>query len=172
MTRSEKTKPIPHDEVAAAQEADRRESLKLSDPVQRGIKLAQQQALSNARGELSQRLADLQKCTLKRDFSTAGRDAYNRCHAGMVKAAERLAEITGERFTVPAWLAPPTAAEQPTVVIGAPKSTATLVVRDDGTQVAVDTAHAYKETKGHGPSGKGLSLRGPGSNVDPDWVNK
>lgn len=147
------SKPTPHDPAAAAQEAERRESLKLSDPVQRGIRMAQRQALDNARGEVNQRLSDLKKTSLKRDYSQAARDAYNRGHANLVKAAERLAAITGNGVTIPQWLPPPTSEEAPTEVIGAPP--------EDG---------RYKETKGM--KGGGLPLRVPGSAVDPDWMTK
>jgi hypothetical protein len=71
----------------------------------------------------------------------------------VVKVAERLKSIVrdGEKVLMPAWLPPPGQQEQQMTEIGAP---------------AVDLG-MYTETKGMGPSGKGLpGIPIPGSAAD------
>jgi hypothetical protein len=164
MSRAEKTRPIPVDPEAEAQELERRAELNGNDAYQRGMAHAQAQERANAQNALNQGLADLQRVSLNRDTTQAGRDSYNRCWNRVEKAAQRVASITDGAIvdgnvteaavTIPAWLPPPTPTKEQTVTVRAP--------RTDG---------AYRETKGMGPSGKGLPLRGPGSNTDPDWMN-
>jgi hypothetical protein len=76
-----------------------------------------------------------------------------RCHKRVTKAAERVASITDGEVQIPAYIPAPAPTVADTIVIRAPQI--------DG---------GYRESKGHGPSG-GLPLKGPGSNVDPDWIN-
>jgi hypothetical protein len=147
-----------NDPTDAMSEAVRTAELRGSNPYQRGIARAQAQELVNVRGAFLQGLADLKRVTGNRDKNVPGRDAYDRCYQRVTKAGERLALIApeGEVIRMPVWLPPPELTEADTVVVGKPAF-------DVGT---------YKESKGHGPSGKGLPLKGPGSNVDPDWTTK
>src|SRR5947207_11308621 len=119
--KAEKAKPRPVDPEAAAKEQQRREELANSDSVQSGIAAAKEQALTNVRNEVQQRLVDLKRVSLTRDINVPGRASYDRCHASLVKAAERLAEMTGAPVSVPAWLPPPAVGDTPMVQIGAPK---------------------------------------------------
>jgi hypothetical protein len=143
-----------NDSSDAAKEQRRREELAASAPHQRGVQQALAQELTNVRGAFAAGLADLKRATLKRDGTVPGRDAYDRCHLRVTKAAERLAAITGQGVSMPAWIPPPAATEADTVTVAPP---------------AADLG-AYRETKGMGASGAGLPLTGPGSNTDPDWT--
>lgn len=167
MSRSTyKSKPVPVDPEAAAQEHSRREELKDNNAYQRGVLQAQAQERMNAQHALNQGLTDLARVSLNRDTTVAGRDFYNRCHIRVTKAAERVASIMEGAIgddgkviegavSIPAWLPPPTPTKEQTIVVRAP--------RVDGT---------YRESKGLSPDGSGLPLKGPGSQIDPDWVNK
>lgn len=166
MSRAEKRAPFQADPELEAAEARRREELAANGAYRRGVALAEAQERMNAQSALETALADLKRCALKRDTTQAARDAYDRCHGRVVKAAERVASvlvgsigaggkvITDPEIIIPAWIPPPVPTATQTVAIGAPRGST-----------------AYRETKGRGPSG-GLPLRGPGSNTDPDWMNK
>jgi len=158
MSRADKAKPIPADPASVAREADRVAELAASAPYRRGIAQALANELQNVRGVFASALSDLRRATLNRDASVNGRDAYDRSHGKAIKAGARLKSIvpTDEKVLVPAWLPPPGQREQEMVEIGAP---------------AVDLG-GYRESKGNGPSGKGLPIIGPGSNVDPNWLTK
>jgi hypothetical protein len=110
-------------------EAQRREELAASGPYNRGVAQAKQQALDNARLALQSGLLDLKRTTLLRDQSVAGRDSYSRCHAEVVRRAERLSQCSGEGVAVPAWIPPPTAADQATVIVKAPTPAAEPAVK-------------------------------------------
>jgi len=151
-----KSKPLPVDPGAEAQEAERRESLNVNAPYQRGVVHAESLEKSNRRGELAQNLADLKRVTLKRDTTQPARDAYDRKWRAVYAMAERFATAFGETVSMPAYLPPPQATAESTVAIEPGKPA-------DG---------SYRETKGMGPSGKGGPLPGfPGSDADAAWLS-
>jgi hypothetical protein len=155
--------PLPVDHLAVAAEQDRREELSRSEPYRRGILAAEMQERRNAEHALSCELANLKRASLGRDVSAPGRDLYDRCHLRVTRAAERVASIidggldaNGEVITgevlIPAWLAPPTPTQEETVVVRASR-----------------VAGTYRETRGMGPSGKGIPPVIPGSAAD--WTD-
>lgn len=161
----EKRKPLPVDPEAVAFEENRRAELSRNDAYKRLVAQAQATERFNAEGALQTALADLKRCSLKRDTTQPARDAYNRCHLRVTRAAERVCSIidgsiingkvqSGE-VQIPAWLPPPTPTKADTIIVRAP--------RIDGT---------YRERLGLNRDGSGLPLRGPGSNVDPEWLPK
>lgn len=155
--RADKAKTIAVDPASVAREADRVAELAASAPYRRGIAQALENELQNVRGLFAQGLADLRRATLNRDVNIPGRDSYDRCYRRVEKVAQRLKSVArDEKILMPAWIPPPGPKEQEMVEIGAP---------------AVDLG-GYKESAGHGPSGKGLPITGPGSNVDPNWIDK
>ena len=158
MSRVEKAKVRPIDSADVAKETQRVEELRGNSAYQRGVSAALSQELVNVRGLFAQGLADLKKVTVKRDVNIPSRESYDRCYQRVTKVAERLATIVpeGEQVRMPVWIPPPEVTAQDTVVVGRP---------------AYDIG-AYRESKGLGASGKGLPLKGPGSNVDPDWIGK
>jgi hypothetical protein len=147
-------RPKVDDEGAAAEQI-RRDELAGSDAYQRGVQHALRQELANVRGELATRLGDLAKCTVNRDFSQAGRDAYSRCWNNCLKAAQRLKSIVeNEDVSIPDYIPPPSPTEQKMLSVGVP--------RPDG---------SYRETLGLGKSGKGLPPPAAfGSAADSDWM--
>jgi hypothetical protein len=122
------SRPLPIDLEARAREKQRQKDLAESEPVQRGRAQAREQALANVRNEVHARLADLKRTTLNRDLNMPSRNSYNRGHGLLVKAAERLAEMSGEHVSIPAWLPPPSAADVPMVTIGKPQPPVEKVV--------------------------------------------
>lgn len=157
MSRStNKPKPLPVDPEAVAQEAERRESLSVNAPYQRGVVHAESQEKANRRGELMQNLVDLKRVTLNRDTTQPARDAYDRKWRSVHAMAQRFATAFGESVSIPAYLPPPLVTAESTVTIrpGAPA---------DGT---------YLETKGLGSTGKGGPLPGfPGTDANDAWLN-
>lgn len=148
-------KPVPHDPALEASERHRREELARSQPYQAGVAAALAQALSNQKELVQTRFGDVRRTQIKRDLNKQSRASYERTYGNMLREVERLAGMTGKPVSgVPAYY-PPVDDTEHTVTVNPP---------------AVDLGK-YTDTKGMGPSGKGLPVNGPGSNTDPDWVN-
>jgi len=162
-----KSKPLPIDPESQEREADRQAELTNSDsPYMRGMLQAQAQERSNAQHALNSGLADLKRTTLNRDTTVAARDSYDRCWKEVERRAARVASIMDGAIgddgkvidgavTIPAWLPPPAPTKADTIIVRAPRPST-----------------SYAERAGLSPDGTGLPLRGPGSNVDPEWINK
>ena len=172
MSKVNQSKPLPVDHEAAAMEADRRESLAANESHATRVRAAEAQELANRRGELTASFADLQRMKTSRGSLQAAYDGYVRVYRRIERLATVICGVTGESIEVPAF-DPPQVLSQKTRTIGPAPSTAKVIVRDDGTTVTVDTAKAYKETKGKGPSGRGTAgIPIPGSAADHNWVQK
>lgn len=165
-----KSRPLPVDHEAAAQETERRESLAANDAYAAGIRRAQTTELENRQNELKGAISDLRRMRQCRGNFAAALSGYSRVYQRIVRLAETIAGVTGESIEIPEF-DPPQELSTRTRTIGPPKGTAEVVTRPDGTKVTVDTAKAYKETKGKGPSGRGLPPPAiPGSAADSTWL--
>lgn len=136
-----------------AAEANRREALASNTAHQHGVQAALNQFKENCQREFDDNIAALRKTALSRDVNRPGREAYDRCYKRLEGVAARLAEILDHPVQIPEWL-PPVGHSERMVSIGAPRTVST-----------------YHETKGMGPSGKGLPPPPiPGSAAD--WVTE
>jgi hypothetical protein len=159
-----KSRPLPTDEISAAQEVERRESLAANESHTARVKAAEALELSNRRGELTASFSDLQRMKTSTGNLRAAHDGYNRVYARIERLARVIAGVTGESLEVPEF-DPPQILSTRTRVIGPPVSTAEVIVRDDCTQVTVDTATAYRERGSKGA----ISPAIPGSAADRNW---
>jgi len=172
MSKVNKSKSIPVDHEAAAQEAERRETLAANESHATRVRAAEAGELSNRRGELTASFADLQRMKSGRGNLAALRAGYDRCYKRIERLASTVAGITGERIEIPEY-DPPQVLSTKTRFIGPPPSTAKVIVRDDGTTATIDPATTYKERGGKGPSGRGTAgIPIPGSAADHNWVQK
>lgn len=121
----------------------------------RGVAQATEQFAANTRGQLETALGDLRRVTPDRDRCQAARDSYERTYDRVRDAAQRVAGIDGKPVSIPKFLPPPQRSEEYVTVGPAP----------------FGHGH-YRETKGLGPSGKGVPPVIPGSGADHDWINR
>jgi hypothetical protein len=170
MRATHKSRPLPVDPHAEAQETERREALAANAPHTERVRQAEAQELANRRGELTASFADLQRMKSSQGNLAAARAGYDRVYQRIERLATLIAGLTGESIEVPDY-DPLAVLSTKTRVIGPPPSTAEVITRPDGSKVTVDTAKAYRESKGMGKSGKG----GPGIPIQgsaADWVQK
>ncbi len=131
-----------------------REAVASNPQYARGILEAQENFKANAVRTFNDELANLRRVSVDRDRCQATRDSYERTYARVRSAAERIAAITGTEQRIPAFLPRPTTNVE-YVTVGVP---------------GADVGH-YNETRGMGPSGKGLPAVGvPGSG--DDWLSR
>jgi hypothetical protein len=140
--------PIPHDPVLAAENARKRQEIESSGAWQRGQAQAKANDLRNTQERYNTVIADLRRHAITRDKNVPSRDRYNLTHKNAVRAAEALFLATGTAVPVPAWLPPPDATTEETVMVTVAPAVTPIV-----------------EPRGR----SGLPLTGPGSNTDPMW---
>lgn len=120
VVKPEKSKPIPHDPVLAAQEVGRRETLRNDVSYQSGVQQALHNALENQKRIVETRIADVRKKALKRDMNQQSRASYERCYDTMKQEVLRLAGMTGKPVTGVPPHYPPIAEVEATITIEPP----------------------------------------------------
>ena len=151
-------------------------------PVERGMALAQATERTRVKSVLEGALSDVKRTALKKSVNQQSRDAYDRAFNRLEVAAQNWADNTGEEVSIPVRDAPlplpyelhvwarelAVALEKHKIKVPALPTPATVqFIKPQG---APDGR--YRESLGLSPDGSGLPLRGPGSNTDPDWVQK
>lgn len=164
-------RPLPPDPEAAAKEAERIEILATNTSHQARVTAAQAQELANRQRELESEFANLQRMKTARGSMQAAYDGYCRVYQRIERLAGVLAAEYEREISIPVFDPPPLPGALNTRSVGVPKSPVELVTRPDGTKATVDTSQAYRETRGVGPSGKGIPRVIPGSAADHDWVD-
>ena len=142
---------IDYDNEAALAERNRQDELSRNTQYQRANQAAMAQELDNARRALAGAISTLKAATTDRDLREACRFRYDTAHNRAQAAARRVVSITGKPEPIPAWLAPPTEIESVEMV------------------EVVSLDEKYRETKGLGPTGKGMPARGVPGSASDDW---
>lgn len=143
------------DPELARLEQERRADLAANPAYARGIEQAQQQFKENTRLELEAELANLRRVSPDRDRCQATRDGYERCYKRLESTARRYAGLIGAPVQIPKYLPKPSTRDEFVNVGPAPAEVAT-----------------YRETRGLGPSGRGIPPAIPGTASDHGWADR
>ena len=154
VVKPDKARPIPHDPALAAEEVERRQRNAGNETLQRNIKAAVATEHQRLRNEIAGEIAALGRIKKGRGSVEARRGNYTRAYQRGERAAKVLFAATGVPVPYPEF-------DPPTEV------TSTRMIA-----VGPDPLPSYIETRGKGSTGTGLPLKGPGSQIDPEWVDK
>jgi hypothetical protein len=130
--------------------------------LQINVTAARKQEFENRKRELDADIIGLQRMRDRaaRGYAEAARAGYDRIYSRVLRLAQVIADEFDHEVPVPQY-DPPTDGRTVQMISVKPRS-----VQGQ----AAD--RSYVETGGKGKSGKGLPLKGPGSQIDPDWIGK